>query len=213
MYEEIKTAMADVMSYLEERWLNYGRSGNVSVYVRETGHVLMTPSGLHKAKLRPEDIIVMTLDGKVIEGTLPPTVEYPLHTSIYKVYDYINAVIHAHTIYATALAAVREPLPPVIEEIVIYVGGEVRVADYAHFGSKELAENVVKALEGRKAALLANHGVVACGKNLEEALEILVLVERAAQVYILSKLIGKPYLIPEESLKLQMELFKSRLRK
>lgn len=213
MYEEIKTAMADVMSYLEERWLNYGRSGNVSVYIRETGHVLMTPSGLHKAKLRPEDIIVMTLDGKIIEGALPPTVEYSLHTNIYKAYNYVNAVIHAHTIYATALAVIREPLPPVIEEIVIYVGGDVRVAEYAPFGSEKLAENVVKALEGRKAVLLANHGVVACGKNLEEALEILVLVERAAQVYVLSKLIGKPHLIPEESFKSQVELFRKRLGK
>ncbi|MFN3268032.1 MAG: class II aldolase/adducin family protein, partial [Zestosphaera sp.] len=102
-------------------------------------------------------------------------------------------------------------LPPVVEEAVLYVGGEVRVAEYAPFGSRELAENVVKALEDRSAAILPNHGVVTCGKNLEEALEVLVLVERLAQSYILSKMLGKITKPPDEVIKYLSELFRKRV--
>lgn len=211
MYEELKKEIVDVLKFMEIKGLNHGRSGNVSVRIKGVDHVLITPSGLPKASLSTEDIVVVSMSGEIIEGSRKPTVELPLHTAIYASYNYFNAVIHAHPIYVTALAIAREPLPPVVEEAVLYVGGEVRVAEYAPFGSRELAENVVKALEGRSAAILPNHGVVTCGKNLEEALEILVLVERLAQSYILSKMLGKITKPPDEVIKYLGELFRRKI--
>lgn len=211
MYEELKKEIINVLKFMEDRGLNHGRSGNVSVRVKEVDHILITPSGLPKARLSTEDIVVVSMSGEVIEGTRKPTVELPLHTAIYREYDYFNAVIHAHPIYITTLAIAREPLPPVVEEAVLYIGGEVRVAEYAPFGSEELAENVVKALEGRTAVILPNHGVVTCGKNLEEALEVLVLIERLAQSYILSRILGKITKPPDEVIKYLSRLFSEKL--
>ncbi|MEM0045868.1 MAG: class II aldolase/adducin family protein, partial [Desulfurococcaceae archaeon] len=113
-----------------------------------------------------------------------------------------NAVVHAHGVYSTTLSITRDPLPLLIEEMVMYLGGEVRVAEYAPSGTEELAEKVVKALNGRKAVILANHGVVACGKDLEEAVEVLGLVERLSQIYILARLLGKVHLLSTSETKL-----------
>ncbi len=209
MYEDVKKRIVDVMRYMEERGLNYGRSGNASVRVGED-HVLITPSGVVKAEMSPEDILVVSMNGEVIEGRRAPTVEMPLHLTIYRAYEYFRAVIHAHAPYTSVLAVAREPLPPIIEEMVIYTGGDVRVAEYAPFGSKELAENAVKALEGRSAVILANHGVVACGRSLEEALEVLTIVERTSQTYVLAKSLGKVFNLPEEVVESLRTLFLKR---
>ncbi|MEM0026111.1 MAG: class II aldolase/adducin family protein [Zestosphaera sp.] len=211
MYEELKKEIIDVLKFMEDKGLNHGRSGNVSVRVKGVNHVLITPSGLPKARLSTEDIVVVSISGEVIEGVRKPTVELPLHTAIYRKYDYFNAVIHAHPIYVTTLAIAREPLPPVVEEAVLYVGGEVRVAEYAPFGSRELAENVVRALEDRTAVILPNHGVVTCGRSLEEALEVLVLIERLAQSYILSRILGKTTKPPDEVVDYLSKLFSKRI--
>jgi len=210
LYEDVKKRIVDVMRYMEERGLNYGRSGNVSVRVRDD-KILITPSGVVKAEMSPEDILVVSMDGEVVEGERRPTVEMPLHLAIYKNYEYFKAVIHAHAPYTSVLAVAREPLPPIIEEMVIYTGGEVRVAEYAPFGSRELAGNAVKALEGRSAVILANHGVVTCGKSLDEALEVLKVVERTAQIYILARLLGKTFNLPEETVETLKTLFLERL--
>lgn len=211
MYEELRKEIVDVLRFMEDKGLNHGRSGNVSVRIKGVDHVLITPSGLPKARLSTEDIVVVSMSGEVIEGSRKPTVELPLHVAIYKKYDYFNAVIHAHPIYATVLAIAREPLPPVVEEAVLYIGGEVRVAEYAPFGSRELAENVVKALKDRTAAILPNHGIVTCGKNLEEAIEVLVLVERLSQSYILSRMLGKTTKPPDEVIDYLSKLFSKKM--
>jgi len=209
LYEDVKKRIVNVMRYMEERGLNYGRSGNASVRVSED-HVLITPSGVVKAEMPPEDILVVSMNGEVIEGRRAPTVEMPLHLAIYRAYEYFRAIIHAHAPYTSVLAVAREPLPPIIEEMVIYTGGEVRVAEYAPFGSKKLAENAVKALEGRSAVILANHGVVACGRSLEEALEVLTIVERTSQTYVLAKSLGKVFNLPEEVVESLKTLFLKR---
>lgn len=212
MYEDAKSDIVKILKILEKKRLNYGRSGNVSVRILSKGHVVITPSGFVKSALSPSDMLVIDMEGNVIEGKGLPTVETQLHLGIYREYEYFNAVIHAHTIYSSALAVARESIPPIIEEMVLYVGGEVRVADYAPFGSRELAENAVKALRDRKAVLLANHGVVACGRDLWEALEVLEVVERVAQIYVLSKALGKAFPIPSEVVEFQKTVFLSKLK-
>lgn len=212
LYEEIKSEVVKVLKTLEEKGLNYGRSGNVSVRIPSKGHVVITPSGFVKSALSPKDVLVIDMEGNVIEGEGLPTIEIQLHLRIYEEYEYFNAVIHAHTIYSSALAVARESIPPIIDEMVLYIGGEVRVADYAPFGSKELAENAVKALRDRRATLLANHGVVACGRDLWEALEVLEVVERVAHIYTLSKALGRAFSIPSEVVEFQKTVFLSKLK-
>lgn len=211
MYEDLKDVIVNVFRLIEERGWNFGRAGNISVFMRDRGHLLITPTGVLKARLRPNDILVLDLDGNVIEGVSKPSTELPLHLAIYREYSHINAIIHAHGLYSTVLAVAREPLPPLIEEMILHVGGDVRVADYAPAGSKELAENAVRALKDRKAVILANHGIVACGKDLEEAVEILGLVERLSQIYIYARLLGKIYRLPREAIERWEKIFKSKL--
>jgi len=201
MYEDLKARIAEVARYLEEHGLNHGRSGNISIRVPGVNHVLITPSGLVKSRLNTDDIVVVDLNGSIVEGARKPSSEINLHLAIYRARSEVNAVIHAHTIYATALAVARRPLPVIIEEAVLVLGGDVRVAEFAPYGTIQLAENAVRALEGRKAVLLANHGVVAVGGSLEEALESLILTERLSQVYILSELLtnGKTPQVPSEA--------------
>lgn len=210
MYDDLKERLIDAFKYMEVRGLNYGRAGNISVFIRDKAHILVTPSSVPKAKLTPSDILVVDLEGRTVEGVRKPTIELPLHLTIYRNLANINAVIHAHGIYSTVLAITREPLPPLIEEALIYIGGEVKVAEFAPAGSKELADNAIKALNGRKAVILANHGVVTCGKDLDEALEILELVERLSKIYILAKQLGRIYFLPENIIEIHKKTFLKR---
>jgi len=207
---DLKRRIVDVFKYMDEKGLNYGRSGNISVKVGDD-RLLITPSGVIKSALSPEDILLVSMNGEVIEGRHKPSVEMPLHLAIYKSYSHVGAIIHAHPVYTSILAVIREPLPPIIEEMMLYTGGEVRVADYAPFGTEELAENAVKALKDRSAVILANHGVVTCGRNLDEALEVLVVVERTSQIYVLAKLTGKVYSLPEEIVDYYKSLFAKKI--
>ncbi|MCY0867712.1 MAG: class II aldolase/adducin family protein [Desulfurococcus sp.] len=197
LYTDLKARIVEVARLLEEKNLNHGRSGNISMRVPDSNHVLITPSGLVKSRLNTDDIVVIDTEGRVVEGRWKPSSEVNMHLAIYKARNDVNAIIHAHTVYSTVLAVARKPLPPIIEEAVLFLGGEVRVAEFAPYGTVQLAENVVRALGDRKAVLLASHGVVAVGGSLEEAVEVLSLLERLSQVYVLSEILtggGTPVL-------------------
>lgn len=197
LYTDLKARIVEVARLLEEKNLNNGRSGNISMRVPDSNHVLITPSGLVKSRLNTDDIVVIDTEGRVVEGRWKPSSEVNMHLAIYKARNDVNAIIHAHTVYSTVLAVARKPLPPIIEEAVLFLGGEVRVAEFAPYGTVQLAENVVRALGDRKAVLLASHGVVAVGGSLEEAVEVLSLLERLSQVYVLSEILtggGTPVL-------------------
>ncbi|MBS7638696.1 class II aldolase/adducin family protein [Candidatus Bathyarchaeota archaeon] len=197
---------------LDEEGLNYGRSGNISVRIKgEAERYFITPSGVPKATLKEEDILLIDREGNIVEGERNPSIEVKLHVSIYRRYPHFNAIIHAHPIYSLAFAATRKSIPVFLEEMVYYTGGDVRVAEYAPSGSPELAENVVRALEDRSAVLLANHGVITCGPSLEEAYDVLVCVERAAKIYFLSTLVGGLTTLPQETLELEREIYKLKL--
>lgn len=193
MYEELKKEIADVMRYIEEKGWNHGRAGNASVLVRETGHLLITPSGVAKSRLRPSDILVLDVSGRILEGSGKPSSELPMHLEIYRNYGDVGAVLHAHGVYSTVLAITRTPLPVLIDEMRLVLGGDIRVADYAPFGTVELARNVAEALRDRRAVIIANHGVLAVGRDIWEAVEALGLVERLSQSYVLGRIMGKVY--------------------
>lgn len=205
----LRERIAWALRYMEEKGLNYGYSGNVSARAGPNAY-LITPSGVRKAEVKPEDLLLVDGEERVIEGAGKPSVELPLHLAVYRARLDVGAIIHAHPIYATVLSVLRLDLEPVVEELALYVGGGVRVADYAPSGTPELAENVLRALGDRNAAILANHGVLACGSDVDEALNVLECVERAAQIYLVARMVGEPTKLPREVVNLEVELFRKK---
>ena len=169
---------------LLDNGLIVGTWGNLSARVDGTDYIAITPSGRNYRSLESEDIVVVDLEGTIISGDLKPSSEMALHLAIYKSRPDINAVIHTHSVFASACAVARQAIPPIVEDVVQLVGGTVKVAEYALNGSNQLAQNAVTALGENNAVLLANHGVVGCGTNLNEAKVACELVEKAAQIYI-----------------------------
>lgn len=158
------------------------KSGNVSA--RTEAGFLITPSGLPYAQTTPEDLIELSLDGAVLSGARKPSSEWPFHLAIYKARPEAQAIVHTHSPRATALSSTRRGIPAFHYMIALCGGADVRCAEYATFGTPELAENAVRALEGRKAVLLANHGVIALGASLAGAHQIVAEVENLAGQYL-----------------------------
>lgn len=188
--------------------LTKGTGGNLSIFDRKNGHVAITPSGIDFFEIQPEDIVIIDVDGNVIEGKRVPSSEWAMHVMPYKYRDDIDAVIHAHTMYATVMACLREDLPAT--HYMIAVAGEnVRVAKYATYGSPELAQNAFEAMKDRKAVILANHGILAGANDLLNAFNIIEEVEYCAEVYTKAKAIGEPVVLPHEEMTLMAEKFKT----
>jgi len=164
-----------------------GTAGNVSQRIGDTGSVAITPSSKDYSCLDPDDIMVVSLDGEVLEGDRNPSIETPMHLAVYKARPDVSAVVHTHSVYATTLAVLRLPLPPIIDEFVVRLGGQVEVAKYAMPGTEELARNAIEALGPRNGVLLANHGPLCCAGTLHDALHNAQLLERAAQIYLIAR--------------------------
>ncbi|HBW35874.1 class II aldolase/adducin family protein [Desulfosporosinus sp. BICA1-9] len=180
--------------------LTVGTWGNISCRIPEKDYVAITPSGMSYDTLAPEDIVVMDLRGNTISGTNKPSIELPLHLAIYNARDDVQAIVHTHSPYATALAVARKEVPGAVEDMVQIVGGKVRVSEYALPGTVQLGTNTVKALEGRNAVLLANHGMIGVGRNLDEAFRVCQVVEKSAQIVIFAKLMGGVVELSEEDI-------------
>lgn len=160
-----------------------GTSGNISARQAD-GTIVCTPSSVDYEAMTLEDLVVVSPDGRVISGApgRSPTSELALHLACYEAFDDVGSVIHAHPVWVTMFACAQKPVPACVDEFSMYVGGEARCAEYAMSGSAEVGTNAVKALEGRGAALIANHGMVAVGPSPAKALHIVALVERTAQI-------------------------------
>ena len=172
-------------------------SGNVSRRVEEG--MLITPSNMPYHDIKPEDVLVMDLEGNVLEGDRNPSVEHKVHLACYKFRDEIQGVIHSHPKFATAFASARVALPSFLDEFGVFVGEEVRVADYAMSGTPDVAENIVKALgEDSNAAFLASHGLVSVGRTLFDAMRVARMVERASETYLWTTVLGGAAELPEE---------------
>ncbi len=174
-----------------------GTSGNLSVRVGED--VLVTASGAELGRLTPADLTLVSAAGAVLAGDLPPTSELPLHLAVYAAFPAVAAVAHAHSPASVAVGLTHDVLPPV-HYLTVRLGGVVRVADYATFGSPELAAAVVAGLDGRSAVLMRNHGSVAHGGSVEQACERLELVEWLADVYARAAALGTPRLLTDSEL-------------
>lgn len=177
---------------LEQRGLNSGTSGNLSV--RTDGGFLVTPSAVPAERLEPAVMVAMDLDGMVRSSGVPST-EWRIHRDVYWAFPRAGAVVHTHSPYATALAVLREDLPA-FHYLVGRAGGHVvRCASYATFGSQELSDAVVDALGDRRACLMANHGMLAYGADLDAALALATEVEVLARQYLIARSAGTPVLL------------------
>jgi len=188
--------------------LTKGTGGNLSIYNREEKFIAITPSGIDYFEIRPEDVVVLTIDGKQVDGDKKPSSEVELHRIFYERRTDIDAMIHTHTIYATTLACLNWSLPPV-HYMVAVAGKDVRCAPYATFGTRELAENAFQFMKDRKAVLLANHGLLTGGSSLQEAFNITEQIEYCAELYYRTKCIGEPVIISDEEMELMKEKFKT----
>ncbi len=188
--------------------LTKGTGGNLSVFDRKTGYVAITPSGIDFFEMQPEDIVIVDLEGKTIEGDRTPSSEWEMHLMPYRTRTDIDAVIHAHTMWATVLACLRQELPATHYMIAV-AGPTVRVAEYATYGTHELAVNASRAMEDRKAVLLANHGILAGAQDLLNAFNIVEEIEYCSEVYCKARSIGQPVVLPAEEMTLMAERFKT----
>lgn len=188
--------------------LTKGTGGNLSIYNREKGLMCISPSGIDYFQIKPEDVVVLDLHGKKVDGDKDPSSEYDMHRIFYANREDIDAIIHTHTMYATTLACLNWSLPPV-HYMVALAGLDVRCAKYATYGTKELAENAYESMKDRFAVLLANHGLLAGAKDLANAFNITEEIEYCAELYYRTKSVGEPIILPEEEMILMLEKFKT----
>lgn len=195
---DVKQQVLETAKRLYEKGLVEGTSGNVSGRMPDGATVCITPSSLPYETMTLDDLVVIDLDGEVVEGERSPSSEKGLHLACYRAFEEVGGVIHSHPVYATMFAVAREPVPAVIEEFVVFVGGEVPCADYATTGTDAVGEELVKHLGDRSAALIANHGMCSIGATAERALHTALVVERSAQIVWGARLLGKVHEIPEK---------------
>lgn len=191
---------------LMEKHLVAGSWGNISCKIGESIYAV-TPSGKGYAGLTEDDIVIIDNQCNTVWGRHVPSSESKLHAAIYSACPEAQAVIHTHSIYASALAAMRKSIPPIIEDIVQIIGGSVNCAEYALPGTQQLADNAVQALNGRKAVLLANHGAVCWGKSLDDALIVAEVLEKAAQIAIICQSCGGAVELPENDIAIMHEFY------
>lgn len=186
--------------------LTTGKGGNLSIYNRAEGLVAIKPSGVGYFDMTPEDVVVVDLDGSVVDGNLKPSSEIQFHLGLYKYRVDINAVVHTHQIYATTIACLNWELPAV-HYLVGVSGNKVPLAPYATYGSKELSENILKSIENYNACLLANHGLVTVGANIDAAFATAEEIELVSRLYYQARCIGDPVILSDNEMKVVIKKF------
>ena len=191
---------------MNELRLNRGKSGNISARIDKG--FLVTPTGLAYESMQPIDIVAMTQDGKA-RGPRLPSSEWRFHRDIYAARREVGAIVHAHSPFATSIACLGRDIPPFHYMIAVAGGKDIRCAAYATFGTQQLSDHALRALEGRKACLLANHGMIAVGTSLTAALALAVEVEALAEQYWRALQIGTPNLLSDAEMEVVLEKFRT----
>ena len=187
--------------------LSVGTSGNLSV--RTSQGYLITPTGIPYHQLKEADIVEMDLQGNVVQSNLKPSSEWHFHQDIYLAREEINAIVHVHSDYATGVACTRQDIPAFHYMVARAGGDSIRCAEYATFGTEALSQNAVKALQGRNACLLANHGMIALGESIGSAYKLAEEIENIAKQYCISKQLGEVVLLDGDEMKINLEKFKT----
>jgi L-fuculose-phosphate aldolase len=209
----MRAAREDVLDHAQKMWragLVVGSAGNLSRRV-DARHIAITPSQVAYEVMTADDVVIVDLTtGEAVDSARPPSYELPMHLAVYRSIAYAHAIVHTHAPFVTTLSVMRRALPPVIDEMLVYFGGTVEVADYAFTGTDAVGTHVVRALGDRQGALLANHGNVCIGRDLTHALHVAAHMEAAAQVYVQALQLGTPIELPREAISAGRRLFEER---
>ena len=205
-----KKVVLQAAQQMAQKGLVVGTSGNVSLRLGVHGErelMAITPSGRYYDSLGVDNIVVVDFEGGRIEGELDASIEKMLHIGVYKTRKKVNAVIHTHPAFGSALAVAGLEIPAILDDQVAQIGGEIRVAEYALPGSPELVKNVLSALGPRNAVLLANHGALGVGRDMREAFTVCELLEKTAKIYVCALSLGKVNLLPAEIAEVEKAFF------
>jgi L-fuculose-phosphate aldolase len=206
-YEELRKQVVEAGLNMYRRGLTHETSGNISCRVPKKEKILITPSNVPYEVIQPKDIMLVNFAGEAEESGRNPSSETPFHLLIYKNRADVGGIVHSHSVYALAVAASRKTVPVFLDEMFSEIGGELVVSDYALPGSQELASNILEKLGDKNALLLANHGTVCCGKDLEEAFLVAETVEKICRIFVLSSMLGGVYPLPEEGIEYQRMIY------
>jgi L-fuculose-phosphate aldolase len=205
-HKQLRKQVIETCLAMNEEGINQGTSGNVSVRTEEG--FLITASGIPYKKMKPHHVVEMDLDGGY-RGDFLPSTEWRMHLDIYKHRPEAGAIVHTHSTYATALACLRKEVPAFHYMIGVTGGASLRVSDYAEFGTAELSVTMLKALEGRTACLLANHGQICFGPNLEKALWLAGEIESTCHQFWAASVFGKPVILSDAEMTSVLKRFKT----
>ena len=205
----VRENLLNITNKLLKAGLNHGATGNSSC--RDGGDFLITPTGVDSSKLTPDMMVRMNLSDKLSqpESKYKPSSEWQFHRAILEKYPDINAVIHTHSVFASTLSSLGQDIPAFHYMVAVAGGDSVRCAPYAMFGTKELSDNILEAIQDRKACLLSNHGLVAIGKDLNEAFNIAEEVEHLSRLFVEAKKIGEPKLLSNKQMSEVLNRFNS----
>ena len=188
------------------RDLTTGSGGNISIFNRELNLVAISPSGQDYFETEDEDIVIVDLEGNIVEGAMKPSSEMGMHLIFYKNREDINGIVHTHSKFATAISCMGWELKPV-HYLIGMAGFDVKCAKYATYGSQELAENALEAIGDRNAVLLGNHGLIALGIDVEKAFSTAEHLEFVSEIYYLTKTLGQPNLLDRPQMDEVMKKF------
>lgn len=205
-----KREVLEASRKMVDKGLVVGTSGNVSLRLPPVNGreiLAITPNRRYYDLMTVDDIQVVDFEVEPVEGDLAPSAETMLHIGIYQVRKNVNAVIHTHSVFASAVAVAGMEIPVILDDQVTFLGGEIKIAEYALPGSEELVEKVVAALGERNAVLLPNHGAVGVGRTMREAFTACELLEKTARVYVSASALGKVNTLPDEVIELGKTFF------
>jgi len=188
--------------------LTTGSGGNLSIYNRAEGLIAIKPSGIDYFSMQPDDVVVVTPKGEIVDGKLKPSSEIRFHLDLLNHRPDINAVLHTHQVYATTIACLNWELPAV-HYLVGFCGNKVPLAPYATFGTAELSENILDSIGNYNACLLANHGIVTVGSNMAAAFTTAEELELVARLYYQAKCLGEPVILSDQEMTVVGERFKT----
>ena len=207
----ISEARREVCHYAKKMWelgLVVWSAGNVSRRIDDR-RIAVTPSAVPYESMVDEQVVIVDIAaGAAEEGT--PSYELPMHLGVYRARPDVQAIVHTHAPYITTLSVLRRPLPPIIDELVLYLGGTIEVTDYAFTGTEAVGTNVVRTLGDRAGVILANHGNVCIGRTLDHAMHVAVVMENCAQVYVQALTLGTPIELPADSIAAGRKMFEAK---
>ena len=208
LMENERKLIVEYGKLLVTKGLTTGTGGNISIFDREKKYFAISPSGIDYFETTPEDVVIMDLDGKVVEGIRKPSSEWMMHLIFYKKRDDVEAVVHTHSRFASTISCMRWEIPA-LHYYVAFAGKTIPCAEYASYGTQELADNAFAGIGEGKAVLLANHGLITIGRSVKEAFLITEMSEEMAEYYYRTKSIGEPVLLDEEEMENMLRKFKS----